>query len=172
LITVDSVIGNINADERLNEEYQTLSKNGLCEKIVISRMESQRVRMRKTTDKGTDVGLILPQGTVLRNGDIIHMARDKMIVIELEPENVAVLSLRSDEEDHDLFAVAVKIGHALGNLHRPIQVSGKKIYVPIQAESEIELLGKIFEPLHDHLEISKTKIVFEPEEGIRTHEHT
>lgn len=130
------------------------------------------MRMRKTTDKGTDIGLILAQGTVLRNGDVVYAAKDKIIVVEIEPENVAVLTFKSGAQDRDLFAVAVKIGHTLGNMHRPIKVNGEKIYVPIQADTEIELLNKIFEPVHDHLEITKAKIVFEPEEGMRTHEHT
>lgn len=170
MITANAVIGNINEDERFSEEYQLLCQNGLCEKIVISRLESQRVRLRKITDKGTDVGLILVQGTVLRNGDVIHLTKEKIIVVEIEPENVAVLTLRHNVHDHDLFAVAVKIGHALGNLHRPIKVSGKKIYVPIQAESEIDLLKKLFEPLRDHLDIATGKIVFEPEKGMQTHD--
>jgi urease accessory protein len=149
-----------------------LCQKDSCERIIISRLESQRVRMRKTTDKGTDIGLILAQGTVLRNGDVVYAAKDKIIVVEIEPENVAVLTFKSGAQDRDLFAVAVKIGHTLGNMHRPIKVNGEKIYVPIQADTEIELLNKIFEPVHDHLEITKAKIVFEPEEGMRTHEHT
>ena len=169
---MDSVIGNITKDDKLRDEYKMLCQSGLCEKIVISRLESQRVRMRKTTNKGTDVGLTLPPGTVLRNRDIIYLTKEKTIVVEIEPENVAVLSLRSSEDDHELFAKAVRIGHALGNLHRPIKIDGAKIYVPIQADTEIELLHKIFEKIHVHLEITRTKTVFEAEEGTPTHEHT
>jgi urease accessory protein len=172
LITADSVIGNITKDDKLGDEYNMLCQRGLCEKIVISRLESQRVRMRKTTNKGTDVGLTLAPGTVLRNGDIIYLTKEKMIVVEIEPENVAILSLRSVVDDHELFATAVRIGHALGNLHRPMKIDGVKIYVPIQADTEIELLHKIFENVRVHLEIARTKIVFEAEEGMPTHEHT
>jgi urease accessory protein len=56
-------------------------------------------------------------------------------------------------------------------LHRPIKVVGETIYVPIQADTEIDLLKKIFEPLQHHLDIAKDQIVFEPEEGMHTHEH-
>jgi urease accessory protein len=172
LITAISVIGNINTNEKLREEYQAFCRKDLCEKIMISRIESQRVRMRKMTDKGTDVGLVLAQGTVLRNGDVIYLTKDKIITVEIEPEIVAVLTFKPDDiQNHDLFALAVRIGHALGNLHRPIKVDEERIYVPIQADTEIELLNKIFEAMHDHLEISKAKIVFEPEEGMQTHEH-
>jgi len=172
LITINSVIGNIKRDKKLQENYTALCQKGLCEKIVISRLESQRVRMRKTTDKGTDAGLSFAPGTVLRNGDVVYQTEVKMIVVELEPENVAVLTLkRDDAEEHDLFEVAVRIGHAIGNLHRPIKIEGEKIYLPIQAQTEIELLKKIFAPIHDHLSITQEKIIFETDEGLQTHEH-
>jgi urease accessory protein len=138
---------------------------------MVSRLESQRARMRKTTDKGTDIALILEQGTALRNGDVVYKTKDKIIFVEIEPEEVAVLSIKHDNSHDSLFGLAVKIGHALGNLHRPIKVIGETIYLPIQADTEIELLNKIFEPLRHHIDITKAKIVFEPEEGMQTHEH-
>jgi urease accessory protein len=172
LITVDNIIGNINKDKKLREEFQLLCEKDSCERIMVSRLESHRVRMRKITDKGTDIGLILPKGKILKNGDVIYLAKDKIIIIKIEPENVAVLSFKSeDSRDFNLFGLAVRIGHALGNLHRPIKVVGTTIYLPIQADTEIELLNRIFEPMHHHLDITKDKIVFEPEEGTHTHEH-
>jgi urease accessory protein len=172
LISVSSILGNIKKDEKLHEAYQTLCQKGQCEKITISRLESQRVRMRKTTDKETDIGFTLEQGTILRNGDVLYQTNDKMIVVELEPENVAVLVFKhADETDDEVFEVAVKVGHAIGNLHRPIIVEDEKIFLPIQADSELELLTKILTPILDHLSITSTKMVFEPEEALHSHEH-
>jgi urease accessory protein len=172
LITVDTIIGNINKDKKLRKEFKMLCDKDSCEKIMVSRLESQRVRMRKITDKGTDVGLILPIGTILQNGDVIHKTKDKIIIIEIEPEDVAVLSFNSeDSHDFNLFGLAVRIGHTLGNMHRPIKVVGTSIYIPIQADTEIELLNRIFEPMNHHLHVTKDKIIFEPEEGTHTHEH-
>lgn len=172
MITVDTIIGNINEDKKLLEEFQVFCEKDSCEKIMVSRLESQRVRLRKITDRGTDVGIILPKGTILKNGDVLLLTEDKIIIIEIEPEDVAVLCFKSeDSPDFDLFGLAVRIGHTLGNMHRPIKVVGTTIYVPIQADTEIELLNKIFEPIHHHIDITKDKIIFEPEEGTHTHEH-
>ena len=172
MITINSIIGNIKRDKKLHEDYTSLCQKGLCEKIVISRLESQRVRMRKITDKGTDTGLSFAQGTVLRNGDVVYNTEAKMIVVEVQPEDVAVLTLkRDDATDNDLLEVAVRIGHAIGNLHRPIKIEGEKIYLPIQAQTEIDLLKKIFAPIHEHLSITQDKIVFETDEGLQPHEH-
>ena len=130
--------------------------------------------MRKTSSKGTDIALTLAPGTKLRHGDVLMVANDKMITVELEPENVAVIQIKNNIHEHhndDAIQVPVTIGHAIGNLHRPIKLEGRKIYFPIQTDSEIEMFKKIFSTLSDHLEISRTKMVFEPEEGVDVHEH-
>ena len=152
-----------------------MSSQSLCESITINRMEAQRVRMRKTSSKGTDIALIMAPGTKLRHGDVLMVANDKMITIELEPENLAVVEVKNNVHEHDdedaAIQVPVTIGHAIGNLHRPIKIEGRKIYFPIQTDSEIEMFKKIFSTLSDHLEISHTKMVFEPQEGMDVHEH-
>jgi urease accessory protein len=165
MITCSSILGNIYEDQRLNEEFQTLSQNGLDEVVKISRFESRKTRMKKTTDQGTDVEIILKRGTALKNGDIVYLARDKIVVVELEPENVAILALKSDIMEHDLFEIAVRIGHKLGKMHRSLKVRGRKIFVPVKSKTEMKLLEKTLGPTHDFLEITMTRIVFDPEES-------
>jgi urease accessory protein len=173
LITINSTIGNIYHDENLRKRYEEMSSKSLCESIRINRMEAQRVRMRKRSSKGTDIALTMAPGTKLRHGDILMVANDKMIIIELEPENLAVIQIKDNIHEHndDAIQVPVTIGHAIGNLHRPIKLQGRKIYFPIQTDSEIEMFKKIFGRVLDHLEITQAKMVFEPEEGMDVHEH-
>ena len=171
MITINSIIGNVYHDENLRKQYQDMSSQSLCESIRINRIEAQRVRMRKTSSKGTDIALIMTPGTKLRHGDVLLVANDKMVIMELEPENLAVIQVKDNIDEHDAVQLPVAIGHAIGNLHRPLKIEGRKIYFPIQTDSEIEMFKKIFGPLLDHLEISRTKKVFEPEEGMDIHEH-
>jgi len=171
MITINSIIGNIYHDVNLRKQYEDLSSKSLCESIRINRIEAQRVRMRKTSSKGTDVALIMAPGTKLRHGDVLMVANDKMIIMELEPENLAVIQVKDNIDEHDAVQLPVAIGHAIGNLHRPIKLEARKIYFPIQTDSEIEMFKKIFGRVLDHLEISQAKMVFEPEEGMDIHEH-
>jgi urease accessory protein len=172
MITINSIIGNIYHDENLRKQYDDMSSQSLCESIKINRMEAQRVRMRKRSSKGTDIALTMAPGTRLRHGDVLMVANDKMMItIELEPENLAVIQVKDNIHEHDAIQVPVTIGHAIGNLHRPIKLEGRKIYFPIQMDSEIEMFKKIFARLLDHLEITQSKMVFEPEEGTDVHEH-
>jgi urease accessory protein len=171
MITINSIIGNIYHDERLRKQYEDMSSQSLCESIRINRMEAQRVRMRKKSSKGTDIALTMTPGTRLRHGDVLMVANDKMVIMELEPENLAVIRVKDNIHEHDAVQVPVTVGHAIGNLHRPLKLEGRKIYFPIQTDSEIEMFKKIFGRLLDHVEITQTKMVFEPEEGTDVHEH-
>lgn len=171
MITIESVVGNIHRDHSLRRRYDEMSSRSLSEAVRISRTESQRVRMRKVSSKGTDVAITLPSGTKLRHGDVLLLANDRMITLELEPENVAMVEVRENIHQDDLVEVPVRIGHTIGNLHRPIKTEGRKIYFPIQTDAEIEMFRKMFGPLLDHLTISNTRMVFEPAEGMDVREH-
>jgi len=169
---VDSVLGNINNDKKLKEKYDEMAARNVCETIKISRLESQRVRMRKISDKGTDVALTLPPGTRLKHGDVIIITENNMVVVGIEPESVIMIEIRDNIHQDDVVEVPVRIGHTIGNLHRPIKLEGNKIYFPIQADTELEMFKKLFEPVKEHLDIKKTTLVFEPEDGTEIHEHT
>ena len=171
MITIDRLVGNIGQDHNLREKYEDLCRRELCETVRITRLESRRVRMRKTSDKGTDVALTLPNGSQLRHGDILLLEPHKMIVIELEPENVAMIEIKNNIHQDDIIEVPARVGHTIGNLHRPIKLEGNKIYFPIQADTELDMFKKLIGHLNEHLEIKKTKMVFEPEEGTEIHEH-
>ena len=171
MITVNSVLGNIRDDKRLKEKYDEMDANKTCETIVVSRLESGRVRMRKTSDKGSDIALILPTGTRLRHGDVVVMTEDKMVVVGVQPEDVIGIEIKNNIHADDIIEVPVKIGHTIGNLHRPIKLDGNKIFFPIQADTELDMFTKLFKPMMEHLEVWKTKMVFEPEDGTEIHEH-
>lgn len=167
MITATSVLGNIYRDPSLKEKFHKMP----TEIIKISRLEAQRVRMRKTSDKGTDIAITLQPGSKLRHGDVILLSDNKMIVVELEPEKVAVVQIKENIHKDDLIAVPVRIGHTIGNLHRPIKLEGNRIYFPIQTDGELDMFRKLFGHMNEHLEIKGTKMVFEPEEGMDIHEH-
>jgi urease accessory protein len=169
---VDSVLGNIKNDKKLKEKYDEMTARKVCETIKISRLESQRVRMRKISDKGTDVALTLPPGTRLKHGDVIIITQNKMVVVGIESEDVIMIGIRDNIHQDDIVEVPVRVGHTIGNLHRPIRLEGNKIYFPIQADTELEMFKKLFEPINEHLDIKKTTMVFEPEDGTEIHEHS
>jgi urease accessory protein len=171
VIIIDSVIGNINNDRKLKEKYDEMSSKNCCERIKISRLESQRSRMRKRSDRGTDLALTFPPGTRLKHGDVITLTENKMVIVEIEAEDVLMIEIKENIHEDDVVEVPVRVGHTIGNLHRPIKLERRKIYFPIQAETEIEMFKKLFESINEHLDIKKRIMVFEPEERMTMYEH-
>jgi urease accessory protein len=94
-----------------------------------------------------------------------------MILLSLEPESVAIITLKSYENKENIFPLSIKIGHSLGNLHRPIKVTKNQVIFPLQAETELEMLHKMFSPFSQFLDIRSENMIFEPDEGSNIHEH-
>ena len=114
--------------------------------------------MRKNLDKGTDIGFILPSRTQLKDQDVVFLDDTKMILVKLSPELVAVLSFKnhsfyeqSEQNYFDLINIAIKIGHTIGNLHRPLKLEENKIIFPIQTMDEINLFKKLLSNLKDDI---------------------
>lgn len=111
----------------------------------------QKSRLRASLDNGTDIGLMLPRGTILRGGDYIQAEDGTTIKVMAADELVSI----AYTEDKTLFARAC---YHLGNRHVPLQIGGGWLRY-----------------LHDHVlddmlaglgvEVSTEQAPFEPEAG-------
>jgi urease accessory protein len=160
VLTVNSVAGNIFTDRRLAEKYRRAKAAGRCERLAISRMEMERLRLRRTTDRGTDVGLVLEPGSRLRHGDVL--ATEKFILVDQLPEKVVSISLKKND-----IGLAALVGHAIGNRHRPIAIDHGAISFPVQAESEVDTFRKL---LPAGVKLKVTEKVFLPSGEAHGHE--
>lgn len=171
MIHIDNIIGNINSDSHLKDKYHVMLRNDQVERIEITRVESERSRIRKVSDKGTDLALIMVPGSHINDGDVLLLTEEKMVIVKRISENVAIISLKRNLSQDQLFDMATKLGHTIGNMHRPIKITNGKIYFPIQSQSEIEMFQKLFFNLRDNLDIKSENIIFEPEPGYDVHGH-
>lgn len=178
MLTVTTILGNIKKDPILNQRYEELFQKGLVESVIIQRSESEKARMRKTSDKGTDIGFILPSRTRLKDKDVVFLDDAKMILVKLSPELVAVLSFKeyppnehAGQHKPDLIKIAIKIGHTIGNLHRPLKLEENRIIFPLQTVEEINLFQRLLPDLKDHIVIKSDNLIFEPDQGFDIHEH-
>ena len=178
MLTVTTILGNIKKDPILNQRYEELFQKSLVESVIIQRSESEKVRMRKTSDKGTDIGFILPSRTRLKDKDVVFLDDTKMILVKLSPELVAVLSFKDyppyelyGQHKPDLINIAIKIGHTIGNLHRPLKLEENRVIFPIQTVDEIDLFQRLLPSLKDHIVIKPDNLIFEPDQGFDIHEH-
>ena len=106
--------------------------------LVLTAEERRWGRRRVTTEKGRELALALPTGSVLEPGKILHVARDFYVVIEAAREPVLVVSPRSHEE-------ALRVAFEVGNRHFTLAVDGDRLLVPDDPAME-QLLGRLEVP--------------------------
>ena len=131
-----SIVGNIfteNGSQILNEKK--------FEKLQLPRNDLEKNRLRRTTDKGTDVSIVLERGSKLRHGDILNQGENVIVVYQL-PEKVITVKIKEDS-----FELMVLLGHIIGNRHRPISLENRTVIFPIQAESELDIFQRLFAPI-------------------------
>ncbi|MGI0026405.1 MAG: urease accessory protein UreE [Nitrosopumilaceae archaeon] len=168
MLTLTSIIGNIYHDKKLRNKFNRMEAVGCCERLKISRLDTERSRLRRKTDMETDVGLILKSGVKLQHGDVLLSNSKKFIVIEQLPEKIVSIRLNKGSS----IELLVMLGHIIGNRHRPIAIDGKGIIsFPIQAHSELEVFRKLFHSIIDHIDLTVEEQIFQPQQGMNVHEH-
>lgn len=111
----------------------------------------EKSRQRAVLDSGEEVGLFLPRGTVLKDGDLLEAENGLVIRVTAAHENLSTAVTR------DVMLLA-KVCYHLGNRHVPVQI----------AENRVSYL-------HDHVlddmvrglgvEVTVGAAPFEPESG-------
>lgn len=101
--------------------------------VPMSSSERRKVRRRLVCPDGLELGLALPTGTVLEPGQVLHSSATKTYFVAAADEDVLVISTKSLEE-------AVKISHAVGNLHRDVFVDGNDLHILTDGAAELLLV--------------------------------
>ena len=78
----------------------------------------QKSRFRASLDDGQEVGVILPRGAVLREGDCLRAEKGAVVLIRAADETVSTIHV----DDALLLARAA---YHLGNRHVPLQITDK-----------------------------------------------
>jgi urease accessory protein len=167
LIMIYSVLGNIFRDRRLSIRYRRKMAAGACEVLPVSRVEMERQRLRRKTDRGTDMGVVLEPGKRLEKGDVLVDSKGKFIMVEQLPEKVISITIK-EQGVEELVELSALIGHVVGNRHRPIAVGDGKISFPILADSELELFRRLLPTRGIQLRIEDK--IFQPS-GNAIHKH-
>jgi len=165
MLIVNTVLGNIYKDDQLAKKIEDSKEQGKFRRLLLSRIEMEKSRLRKKTDDGFDIGFILEPGTKLQHGDVISES-DETILIEQLPEKT--LTVKFKQNDKNLFLL---VGHIIGNRHRPISIRNKTISFPIHDNSEMELFERLFHEVIHEIDLSIDEQRFIPHTSMDVHEH-
>jgi urease accessory protein len=165
MLIVNTVLGNIYKDDQLAKKIEDSKEQGKFRRLLLSRIEMEKSRLRKKTDDGFDIGFILEPGTKLQHGDVISES-DETILIEQLPEKI--LTVKFKQNDKNLFLL---VGHIIGNRHRPISIRNETISFPINDNSEMELFERLFHEVIHEIDLSIDEQRFIPHTSMDVHEH-
>ncbi len=165
MLIVNTVLGNIYKDDQLAKKIEDSKEQGKFRRLLLSRIEMEKSRLRKKTDDGFDIGFILEPGTKLQHGDVISES-DESILIEQLPEKI--LTVKFKQNDKNLFLL---VGHIIGNRHRPISIRNETISFPINDNSEMELFERLFHEVIHEIDLSIDEQRFIPHTSMDVHEH-
>jgi urease accessory protein len=102
--------------------------------IVLGWEERRKSRQRLTTERGSEITLALPTGTILKDGDVLYIDDRCYLTVEEAKEDVIVIS----PED---MAEGAAIAYEIGNRHLPISIENGTIVTPQNLQME-EFLKK------------------------------
>ena len=165
MLIVNTILGNMYKDDQLAKKIEDSKVQGKFRRLLLSRIEMEKTRLRKKTDDGFDIGFVLEPGTKLQHGDIISES-DETILIEQLPEKI--LTVKFKENRKDLFLL---VGHIIGNRHRPISIRNETISFPIHDDSEMELFERLFHEVIHEIDLSIDEQCFIPHTSMDVHEH-
>lgn len=111
------VIGNLTTMD--NGNYQV-------ERIFLTWEELSKRMMRKTTDQGNQVAVVIPEYVHLKDGDVLYCDGDRLIAVKLITEDVLVVKAKNY---HQLGWVCYHLGHQ----HSKIMITGKEVLVPFES---------------------------------------
>jgi len=165
MLIVNTISGNIYENDEISKKFQEVKQHGRFRRLILSRIEMEKSRLRKKTEDGFDIGLVLEPGKRLRHGDII-LESSETILIEQLPEKT--LTVKFKDSNPELFLL---VGHIIGNRHRPISINNETISFPIHDDSEMELFERLFHEVIDKIDLTVDKQRFIPHVGMDIHEH-
>jgi urease accessory protein len=107
--------------------------------LPLDSSDAAKRRLRVRTRGGVDVALDLERGTYLFAGAVLDDDGQRLIVVERRPEEALIVAFSTALDRVALIDRAVRIGHALGNQHVPVELEGAELHAPITSSREVVL---------------------------------
>lgn len=145
---------------KLARPVRTAYKITIGDRLVLPFETRQKSRFRATLASGADVGVLLPRGDVLRDGDLVTTSDGRIVEIVAQPESL--LDIRCDTP-----AALTRTAYHLGNRHVPVEVGDGYLRI-----GDDHVLERMLEAMGT--KVSHVTAPFEPEVGAYAgggHEH-
>jgi urease accessory protein len=123
--------------EILGDSREARFAGRAIERLPVACTDASKRRLRASTDAGTDVAVDLERGSYLRDGAVLADDGERIVVVERRPEEAMIVRFPAALEGQSLLAQAVRLGHAFGNQHVPLEIEDGRVLVPITTSPEL-----------------------------------
>jgi urease accessory protein len=133
------------------------SEDATLPRLTLPYDSRQKSRFRAQLDDGREAAVMLPRGTVLRQGDVLVAEDGTRVCVHARAERVSVATAM------DALS-ALRAAYHLGNRHVPLQISEERLVYAHDhvLDAMVRQLG---------LNLTEQMLPFEPEAGAYGHSH-
>ena len=139
-LNLTTIIG-FASESAISDRLHALAHDGRVEQLILERGDTQRRRLRATTDRGTDCAVALPRDQQLSDGAVLALDDDRAIVVHMVEEHWLDLTPRDS-------ASALELGYFAGNLHWRVRFAGDRIRIALEGP-EADYLARLAPFLED-----------------------
>lgn len=111
--------------------------------IELDQWNAQKSRLLAIGQSGKPYALALERGVRLSDGDIIayNPSERRIAVVRLRLSEVMIVDLAGlfRRPPTEAVAMAIEIGHAIGNQHWPAVVKQERLYIPLAVDKKVML---------------------------------
>lgn len=128
-------LGNLTEDSSLAAKVTQARQQGSCLEVSLNQGDRSKGRIQSHSTSGEAIGIIKSRDWTLRAEDVFRTEGDRLVVIQLQEQELLVLSF-----EQPITASAtelVHLGHVLGNHHYSITIANQKIYLQPGADLAI-----------------------------------
>lgn len=167
MLHISHRLGNVHMNPTLQGQAAEWRNAGNLDEITINERDAHKSRLRLFTNTGREIGLILPRGAEITDGDVFAVQEDESrVLIRIALQEVMVLTPSESLQAHERWAWAVRLGHVLGNQHWPIAVVGEQIFTPVTVDRAVMETVLATHHLTEHFTIRYERRSWPKEEGL------
>ncbi len=126
MLKLEGIVGHVD-DSAIAAKLHHLRHHGAVEYVLLAPADTQRKRLRVTSDAGTDCAIVLARDERLEDGSVLLIDDQRAIVVRLDELRWMVL------EPANLSA-ALELGYFVGNLHWRVKFDGERLRVAIEGD--------------------------------------
>lgn len=134
-LLAETYLGNIGEGDELAQRVSRSQTDSSCLEVTIGRSDRAKGRILTQTASGQKVGIVKGRDWLLRDGDVLAVKEDRLVLVSIQSQ--IVIALKIDQHEHNDPTALIRLGHVLGNRHWPVIIQAQTLYIELVAEAAL-----------------------------------